>query len=134
MEKERLNRYYQKINFILEKISSLPPKATSSVEVDASLYRIEVALEATMDIIAMLIKDKGHTVSDDYHNIENLVTLKVVSSKQGGELKKLNGLRNAIVHKYNKFEEEVVLKDKEKIKQELIAFLKITENELHRFK
>ena len=127
---ERKQRYRQKINFIVEKVKSLPLKPADATEVDALLYRILLAIEAAMDLAAMAVKDKGYTVSDDYHNIEQLVTLKVISSSAGEELKKLNGLRNAIVHKYNKFEEEVVLKAAEHIVKVLVSFLKSIEHEL----
>ena len=84
-----------------------------------------------MDIIAMLVKDKGATVSDDYHNIEKLQELKIISGTESIELKRLNGLRNAIVHKYNKFEEEIVIDHQEHIKQNLIAFLRKVEHEIN---
>ena len=127
---ERKQRYRQKINFIVEKVKSLPLNPANATEVDALLYRILLAIEAAMDLVAMTVKDKGYTVSDDYHNIEKLVTLKVISSSAGEELKKLNGLRNAIVHKYNKFEEEVVIKAAEHIVKVLVSFLKSIEHEL----
>lgn len=127
---ERQLRYRQKMNFIIEKIKALPLNPANPTEVDSIMYRILLAIEAAMDLVAMAVKDKGYTVGDDYHNIEHLVVLKVLSSSLGEELKKLNGLRNAIVHKYNKFEEEVVLKRVEQITEILISFLKSLEHEL----
>ena len=94
------------------------------------MYRVQLAIETTLDVVAMLVKDKGHTVSDDYHNLEQLAEIRVISKKESEEIKKLNGLRNAIVHKYNQFEEEVILKQKEKIKKIILDFLKIVEDEL----
>ena len=127
---DREQRYRQKINFVIEKVKSFPSRPTNSTEVDALLYRVQVAIEAVVDIVAMLVKDKGYSVSDDYHNIDQMIKLKVVNLALGEELKKLNGLRNAIVHKYNAFEEETVVKNKEKIGKVLIAFLTQTEHEL----
>lgn len=127
---EREQRYRQKINFIIEKVQSLPKAIKSPLEIDASLYRMQVAIEAMMDLVAMLVKDKGRTVGDDYHNLEQLVTLKVITTSFGEELKRLNGMRNAIVHKYNKFEEDTVIKSKEKIKKNVLKFVQTTEHEL----
>ncbi len=128
---ERLQRYQQKMNVVIDKINSLPRKPVSSTEIDATLYRVQIAIEATMDIIAMLVKDKGATVSDDYHNIEKLQELKIISNPESTELKRLNGLRNAIVHKYNKFEEETVIGHQESIKKNILAFLRKVEHEIN---
>ena len=128
---ERLQRYKQKMDVAIDKINSLPRKPASSTEIDATLYRVQIAIEATMDIIAMLVKDKGATVSDDYHNIERLQELKIISSTESTELKRLNGLRNAIVHKYNKFEEETVIGHQENIKKKVLTFLQKVEHEIN---
>lgn len=127
----RLQRYKQKMDVAIDKINSLPRKPASSTEIDATLYRVQIAIEATMDIIAMLVKDKGATVSDDYHNIERLQELKIISSTESTELKRLNGLRNAIVHKYNKFEEETVIGHQENIKKKVLTFLQKVEHEIN---
>ncbi len=126
----RQQRYHQKRDFILEKLSSLPARPRTAVEVDAILYRIQVAIEAAVDIVAMLVKDKGYSVGDDYHNIGKLVDLKVIPSVLGERFKQLNGLRNAIVHKYNRFEEETVLTQLPIITKTLTSFLKIVDYEL----
>ena len=84
-----------------------------------------------MGIIAMLVKDIGHDVSDDYHNINILVKEKVISEVIGEDLRRFNGLRNAIVHKYNAFEEESVLKHVHTIKNSLEKFLNNVETKLN---
>lgn len=127
---ERQQRYHQKINFVIEKIMSFPARPRTALDIDGLLYRVQVAIEAAMDIAAMLVRDRGLNVSDDYHNIEQLVTLKIITSSLGRELKKLNGLRNAIVHKYNAFEQEVVVNNKKKIASDLGKFMIRTEHEL----
>ena len=94
------------------------------------LYRVEVAIESAMDIVAMVIYDKGRTVSDDYHNLEQLASLKIITSPLEASLKRLNGLRNAIVNKYNRFEEETVIKHTSSIQKALLDFLQRVEHEL----
>ena len=127
---ERKLKYRKKISIITERLADLPKKIDSDLKKDATLFRVQIAIEAAMDIIAMLVKDHGREVSDDYHNIEMLEDLKIIRSVLADELKKLNGLRNAIVHKYNKFEEKHVFDNKEKIVNVLNTFLSILEHDI----
>lgn len=129
MEQRQL-RYRQKMNFVLDKLNSLPAKPVTSLDIDATLYRLQVAIEAGIDVMAMLVKDKGYTVSDDYHNLQQLADAKVISSALAEELKMLNSTRNQIVHRYNTFEVETILHQKETMKKSLIQFLKIVDHEL----
>ena len=47
------------------------------------------------------------------------------------DLKRFNGLRNAIVHKYNNFEEESVIKNLTAIRTSLEGFLEIVEAKIN---
>ena len=132
-DRKRLARYRQKINFIAEKLGDLPSKFDSPIVVDATLYRIQTATDSAMDIIAMLVKDRGREVADDYSNIHTLLALKVFDKKLADRLAMLNGFRNAIVHKYNSFEEKAVLSNIAKIRRILEEFLEVVENELETF-
>lgn len=127
--KERLLRYKRKINFITEKLERIPEQPQGLL-IDAALYAVQVAVDAAMDIIAMLVKDSGENVSDDYHNIDILVEKKILSVKTGGLLRRYNGLRNAIVHKYNKFEEREVTEHITEIRQNFERFLDEAEHEI----
>ena len=130
MEVQRKQRYRQKINFVTEKIIDIPKKIQTNIEIDATLYRVQIAIEGCMDIVAMLAKDKGKDVSDDYNNIHALEKIEVIDSKIAGNLIKLNGLRNAIVHKYNTFEESTVIKNIKNIQSTIIKLLERVENEI----
>ena len=129
-EIKRPLRYRQKIDFISDKISDLPEIFTDSLAVDATLYRIQVAIDAIVGINAMIVKDKGRNVGDDYENINTLLKIKVLNNKLGDNLIKLNGLRNAIVHKYNSFEEKTVISNIDEIKCIIENFLDVAEHEL----
>lgn len=83
------------------------------------------------DLIAMLVKDLNLIPKDDYSNIEILIEKDLLSHDLGKILKKANGLRNRVVHKYNNINEKVAyraiinfstdLKDfKEQVKQWLM--------------
>ncbi len=49
-----------------------------------------------MDIVAMLTKDAGLVVRDDYTNIEKLSREGIIVPEEEGALKEYNGLRNSI--------------------------------------
>lgn len=118
------------MNFIAEKISSMSQKLESPLAVDATLYRVQTAIDAAMDLVAMVVKDKGLEVSDDYSNIKKLFKSKVIGKKLSEDLAMINGLRNAIVHKYNSFEEETVMENIEEITGILEEFLEKVEHGL----
>ena len=113
MEK-RKERYLEKINFILDKIEDIP-EFEDDIRRDAAFYRMQVAIEAAMDIIAMLTKDLGGDVKDDYANISFLVEKKVLDKDLGERLKELNGLRNVIVEEKREFVFETLNEFVEKV-------------------
>ncbi len=78
----------------------------------------------------MLVRDISFEVSDDYGNIEILKEKKLVGSDLSEELKKLNGVRNAIVHKYEGVNNELILRNIIRIKETLQRFVEIAEGEL----
>ncbi|HIE41094.1 MAG TPA: DUF86 domain-containing protein [Candidatus Aenigmarchaeota archaeon] len=123
----RKERYLGKINFILSKIENLPEFDNDLLR-DACFYRIQVAIGAGMDIVAMLVKDIGKEIKDDYSNIETLVKEEILDKELGKKMIELNGLRNVIVHKYNKIEEEIIKEKKEMIVSILEQFVEKVEN------
>jgi hypothetical protein len=56
-------------------------------------------------------------VQDDYTNMERLQTERVLSKGEAEIIRSFNGLRNAIVHKYNHLDLEAVQKGSQKIKE-----------------
>ena len=125
---KRTEQYRRKLEFIIEKISVLPNNLVEDLfHVDALFYRLQVSIDATMDVIAMICKDLGITVKDDYSNIDELEKLKIFSSILIKDLRRWNGLRNILVHRYNKVEEDLVIKVKEDVVTTLKAFVKDVE-------
>ena len=120
-------RYDEKIDFVLEKISSLPDNLEEPFMKDALYYRLQTSIEATTDIASMLCKDLGKNVSDDYSNIECLRKMDVISEQMAGRLKKINGLRNILVHKYNGLREDIILDNQEIIIETLEDFVENVE-------
>jgi len=122
---DRKEQYKRKLDFIIEKIHNLPNvENQDEIYIDALFYRLQVAIDASMDVIAMLCKDLGIKVRDDYTNIDKIKELNVFSLELVKKLRKYNGLRNVLVHKYNKIEEDLILQQKEDIKENLNLFVK----------
>lgn len=80
-----------------------------------------------MDLSAMKTKDIGLVVEDDYTNIEKLIKNDTISMKDGALLRKYNDIRNAIVHKYDWLDIEIVEEAFSKIDELSDVILKIVE-------
>ena len=125
---KRKDQYNRKLEFIIDKLSLLPDNVEENIfYVDALFYRLQVSVDAAMDIVAMLCKDLGITVKDDYLNIDALEALDLFQKELLRNLRRLNGVKNALVHRYNKIEEEQIIKEKENFVNILKEFVKRVE-------
>ncbi|RLG27143.1 DUF86 domain-containing protein, partial [Methanosarcinales archaeon] len=97
----RIERYRDKINYIVHNIESIRKDAESELEMSGIFYELHTAIEASMDVVAMLLKDMGEAVEDDYSNITRLSEIGIISVDLADQLRKCNGLRNYLVHRYN---------------------------------
>jgi uncharacterized protein YutE (UPF0331/DUF86 family) len=121
-------RYLKKIEMLereLEYINS--HKITDEVTERAALYSLQTCIESGMDIMAMKVKDLGLVVEDDYTNIEKLIQGNVIALKEGELLKEFNGIRNAVVHKYNSLEMAIIKEALERIAEFAEVIFKIAE-------
>ena len=130
---KRMERYRGKINFIIEKLELVPEKKLTLLEQDGVYYRLVVAIEAAMDLIAMILRDLGKEVEDDYTNIEHLLEIKSFSPKLAEDLRKCNGLRNALVHQYNKVDGEIALGSLSEVKNILFKWIEFVEGLMDEF-
>ena len=125
---KRRDQYKRKLEFIADKVAVLPENLDDNIfMVDALFYRLQVSIDASMDIVAMLSKDLGISVKDDYSNIDELESLKIFPGDFLNEIRRLNGLRNALVHRYNKIEEDLIVSEKDHFVEVLKEFIKIVE-------
>ena len=125
---KRRDQYNRKLEFIVDKVTILPENTNENVFLmDALFYRLQVSIDAAMDIVAMLSKDLGITVKDDYSNIDELENLNIFPSDLLNEMRRLNGLRNVLVHRYNKIEEDLIITEKDHFVEVLKEFIKIVE-------
>lgn len=102
-------------------------KISDEVTQRALLYSLQICVETAMDIAAMKIKDSGMVVEDDYSNIGRLVENKIIKPKEGDLLKKFNGIRNAIAHKYDRLDMEIIGEALKRIDEFSDVVLRISE-------
>ena len=125
---KRKEQYNRKLEFIIDKLSLLPDNVEENIfYVDALFYRLQVSIDAAMDIIAMLCKDLGITVKDDYSNIDELEDLDLFRNELLKNLRRLNGVRNVLVHRYNKIDEQQIISEKENFVKMLKEFARQVE-------
>ena len=74
----------------------------------ALLHSLQICVEISTDIIAMIAHDFGLVVKDDYTNIENLTKEGIIGFEDSQVLKSYNGLRNSIVHRYGNVDLDIV--------------------------
>ena len=118
---EKLERFEEEHEFIKAH------KMIDEVTQRALLYSLQLCVDIAMDIVAMLVRDLGVTVEDDYTNIERLVKHGVISEADANLLRAYNGLRNAIVHKYDRLNLEIVKDGLQKIDELYEVVLKLVE-------
>ena len=117
MDKERLRRYIDKIEHIEERIEDIRVwlyEIGDIVEIDKktrlAVYKaMQEAVEASTDVVAMILKDEGKRPKDDYTNIEKTFELNLIDKIVKEALKEADGLRNRLVHEYNGLDDEIAL-------------------------
>lgn len=125
---KRRDQYKRKLEFIADKIAVLPENLDDNIfMVDALFYRLQVSIDVAMDVVAMLSKDLGISVKDDYSNIDELESLKIFPGDFLNDMRRLNGLRNVLVHRYNKIEEDLIVSEKDHFVEVLKEFIKLVE-------
>lgn len=121
-------RYLKKLEtFEKEREFIKSHKINDEITQRALLYSLQISVETAMDLAAMKIKDSGMVVEDDYSNHEKLVENQIITSEEGDILKKFNGIRNAIAHKYGKLDMEIIEEALRRIDELSEVVLKISE-------
>lgn len=131
MDELRIKRYHDKINHIVEYIKDLTKDPKNELEKRGIFYSLQTSIEAIVDLIAMLTKDLGIQVKDDNTNISEIVKKRNLKFELGEKLKKANGMRNIIVHRYNDFEEKIILDSVDEIKDLLTKWIEVVEEILN---
>ncbi len=74
---ERIERYRDKMNYVVRNMESVQKDAESELELGGIFYGLHTAIAASMDMVAMLLKDMGDVVRDDYSNITRLKEIEI---------------------------------------------------------
>lgn len=93
-------------------------------------YDLSSAIDAAMDMIAMLCKDLGIMPRGDYENIESLRARNILSADLAERLANCNGLRNVLVHQYNGINKDLVLESAQPVERDLREFVKVVEEHI----
>ncbi len=125
MEEKRISRYKEKISVIAKRKSNILSWIDDRSEkgILAVYKAFQELMEAFTDIFAMILKDMGEIVEDDYTNIQKLREKKLLNEEQEALMKEANGLRNRLVHEYNGLEEKTAIESIEKINSEVEGIL-----------
>jgi len=92
IKKDRILRFKAKIDFITSNLELIPLEPKNELEKNGIFYSLLVSIDASMDLIAMYLKDNGIKVSDDYSNIDNLENAKLISNELSEKLRKCKDL------------------------------------------
>lgn len=133
MDELRGLRYKQRIQHIYDYFQDLPMIPKDELEKRGIFYSIQTSIEAMVDLIAMLVKDLGVQVKDDNNNINEIIKIKKLNPELGEKMKKANGLRNVIVHRYNDVDDQKILDSFQEVKTLLFDWVKIIEDALDGF-
>ena len=128
MKIERAGRYKDKLDLIFKRAGqaeSWLEEVSSEVFLEddktklASYKAFQEAARASLDLVAMMCKDLGIQPQDDYSNLERLDDLEEGSKKV---LIEANGLRNHLVHRYNKRDDLLALDSMKGLLSGIMAF------------
>lgn len=113
MQVDRLKRYKDKLDLIAKRIDELIEWKEDFLLNEksklASYKAFQEIVEASMDIIAMLIKDENLVPKDDYSNIDIIEKNGMLNNDLCPALRDMNGLRNRIIHEYNGLSDNLAL-------------------------
>ena len=126
---QKLNELKDRVEFIESRMGWKEEFLENRILRKGIYKEFQEAVEIASDIAAMLVKDFGFAVEDDYRNFEILGNKLGLEEKIVLALKKANGLRNVLVHEYNGIIDEQAY---ESIIQ-LLPFLKEFESRVRRW-
>lgn len=109
---ERKIRYLDKLAHIDKRISNIESWLSTSYEerTRLAIYKaFQEIVEALFDIISMKLVELKIPPKDDYTNIMIMEERALFNKTISDILKKANGLRNRLVHRYNTLSDEIAL-------------------------
>lgn len=129
IDEQRKKRYNEKVQLVderLKDVEDLISDFDNKINRLACYKAFQEIVEGLFDMIAMFLKDKNKVVEDDYANIDKLEDIKIIEKDDAVVLREANGLRNRVIHKYNKTDDntakESILNLKPKLEEILEKF------------
>lgn len=125
---ERAGRYKDKLDLLFKRSAQAEKWLADAPAQDflpdektmlASYKAFQEAARASQDLVAMMCKDTGIRPQDDYSNLERLES---ISTRSRNVLIEANGLRNHLVHRYNKRDDLLALESMKDILPGIVAF------------
>ncbi len=92
-------------------VGNLPSDFEDEFHVDALFYRLQTSIDAAMDICAMLVRDAGKPPGSDHANLRVLADLDTLPVSITDRLAELNSFRNVLVHRYNRIDKELAIRN-----------------------
>lgn len=128
MKEARIKRYRQKFDFIENRISQLNEWLWEFEKeaIKLACYKaMQDVVDASMDIIAMILKDERETPQDDYTNVTIILKKKIINKTIAESLAEANGLRNRLVHCYNTLSDEIAYNSIRRLLPRIEKFLSL---------
>jgi len=133
MDQERIKRYRDKLAVIQKRLEEIDEWTEGHDAEDfvrdektklATYKAFQEIVEASMDIIAMACKDLKIAPKDDYANIANVPFL---DTQMKQVLVEANGLRNWVVHRYNRSDDLIAFGSVTELLPRLAGFVDVVE-------
>ena len=134
----RARRYKDKLDMVFKRLGQVQEWLADVSEDEfleddktkLAVYKaFQEAVEASLDLVAMMCKDLGITSQDDYSNLEKLTSL---SAQSREVLIEANGLRNHLVNRYNRRDDLLAMQSMKDLEGGIVAFGEEVERWLER--
>ncbi len=141
MDVKRKKRYEQKLDELIDRLEFIQENLPAKREflenriIRKALYKeFQEAVEIVSDIAAMMVKDNGKLVKDDYSNLEASAKILGLKGTTVELLKRAHGLRNVLVHEYNGIVDEMAYDAIREVLPAIETFFKRVEEWLRSWK
>ncbi len=124
----KYEKIYRKAEYIVKKLKYLKnsrPEDVERFERDETMqmaifYALQVCIEAIVDIVILIgTKEYEKEYEGDYEMFETLLEEGIIEEDVFEKLRKMNGLRNAIVHAYDSLMVEEIYENYNKILRDI---------------
>ena len=117
VDETRRQRYLDKLVLVQlrrrqveEWTSDLTGDLAADARTQLAVYKaLQEIVESAMDLCAMRMRDIAQVAKDDYSNIDLLAQRGEISADLARVLREANGLRNRLVHTYDRIRDDLVL-------------------------